>query len=222
MNPTDLLARIDHLRGASKRPSDAAISRAATGSADTIRNWRRAVKSSREFEANTRTYRQVAEWLDQHEAAERAMPATPDMPAPPVAGRATVLPAATPGFSAPATMWLGPMRPAQCDLGVAAALVPDLTRPHFFTVLRPIEAYHFDTGDVLIVDMITPPRRGDMIIARRLDDPDGQERIVGLCAPPYVHAAVTNAVDPVALRIGQGLAIDGRIVASFRPPTTQP
>jgi len=136
MKIEDILKRVEQ-RAQERGLSIAAVSRRATDSPDTIRNWDRAVRRGDTFNPTTRTLQRVAQALDVSYAWLTTGVDAPDQP-----GLA----------EGDAELWsIAPARPGNATT--------------WWRVTRPMPGFLLQEGDVLRVDLSARPVLGDLVLA---------------------------------------------------------
>lgn len=192
-------ARIDEL-GMTEREA----SMRATGSADTIRNWRRRLKKGESFGATTDKVELVCRELGIDMAT---LTAAPD--------------AGTPGGMAEDAV---PLLIADTRRDpVIIALAPNSTTPEVFVSKRDFPAFAIRAGDRLIADMARAPQPGEIVVASQIDQSDGTSTwMVCRWLPPHVLPGGISD-DLILIEAGGTMVVArGVIIASFRAEQSQP
>lgn len=195
MDMIRLLALID-ARLAETGMSERQASINATGSPDTIRNWRRRDPASGTAGANMNKVTLVCEALgiDLAEVTGATAPAR---------GMAED---ASPAFL-----------PFMLRDPIIAALAPNSRTPEIFTSNRDLPAFAIRIGDRLLADMGRTPNSGDIVVASQIDQADGfSHRMICRWLPPYVlPGGISDQL--IAVEDGGRIVVArGVVVASWR------
>lgn len=184
MKLAEILARIDQAN-AERRLSDAALSKAASGSPDLLRNWRRRIDAGdTEAGANARMIAAVARVLSVSEAwlmtgsetGQRAATGTEGF------GEAAVPFEIAP----PAATSDGPQPLLSALYGSAA------TTPAAFRTTQSLPVFDIVAGDALIVDLARLPHPGEVAIVSIYDEAGEARTVVRRYLPPFLVPG-TNA-----------------------------
>lgn len=196
MDLKGILARIDEVQRETGL-SDRALSLRATGSTETVRNWRRKTADALPGGAQTESLRRIAaalgvraEWLIHGTGPRQGEPA---------------------GMSEPeAEPWQIPARAGNANL--PEMLAPGLRHRQLWRMRAANAWLALMAGDVLVVEANGTPAPGDTVIAQIGDDGEPATRLARY-APPWL--LLDGAGPPVA---ESAAAILGIIKATFRSP----
>ncbi|WP_300009742.1 helix-turn-helix transcriptional regulator [uncultured Roseobacter sp.] len=99
---------------------------------------------------------------------------------------------------------------------VMKSLAPKAKSPCPFKLTRDAPAFNLSKGDILILDLNSSAKTGDIVLANRVDPNTGSaETLLGRYLPPYISPP--NASEKPQLVDSNLISVMGPVVASFRP-----
>ena len=111
------------------------------------------------------------------------------------------------------TPWEGPRRNDTPD--PIAALAPGAGHPTAYRLGKAVPGFSLLKGDVVILDLKTPAKRDDIVVARIVDTDIGDaQTVLRRYLPPYLVTA--TSAEPSEIADDGDIAIMGPVVASFR------